>query len=54
MPCVDDDSRFKIVRFLKKEDDTSAALEDTLASHITPAGIKIGIISTDGGGKFEG
>lgn len=49
MLCVDDYSRFKIIRFLKK-DETTAALEDILATHITPSGTKIGIIRSDGGG----
>ena len=54
MLCVDDYSRFKIVRFLKHKNQVAGALEDIIASHISPAGLKIGIIRTDGGGEFEG
>ena len=53
MLCVDDYSRFEIIRFPKEEDDITA-LGDILATHITPAGVKMGIIRTDGGGEFEG
>ena len=53
MVCVDDLSCFKIVRFLKKSD-ALAALRNTIAEYITPAGLKIGTIQTDEGGKFEG
>ncbi|CAM9841451.1 unnamed protein product, partial [Sphacelaria rigidula] len=54
MLCVDDYNRLKIIRFLKKQDGTIAALEDILATHITLAGIKVGIIRTDGGGDLKG
>ncbi|CAM9447630.1 unnamed protein product [Sphacelaria rigidula] len=54
MLCVDDYSRFKIVHFLKHKDQAAGALMDIIASHISPAGLKIGIIRTDGGGEFEG
>ena len=53
MICVDDFSRFKIVRFLKKSD-TAAALTNIIAEYITPAGLKIGSIGTDEGGESEG
>ena len=54
MLCVDAYSRFKIVRFLKHKNQVAGALEDIIASHISPAGLKIGIIRTDGGGEFAG
>ena len=54
MICVDDFSRFKIVRFLKKKSDAAAALRNMIAEYITPAGLKIGSIRTDEGGEFEG
>ena len=53
MIYVDDFSRFKIVRFLKKSD-TAAALTGIIAEYITPAGLKIGSIRTDEGGESEG
>ncbi|CAN0075317.1 unnamed protein product, partial [Sphacelaria rigidula] len=54
MLCVDDYSHFKIVRFLKHEGQAAGALIDIIASHISPAGLKIGIIRTNRGGEFEG
>ena len=54
MICVDDFSRFKTVRFLKKKSDAAAALRNIRAEYITPAGLKIGSILTDEGGEFEG
>ena len=53
MICVDDFSRFKIVRFLKKSD-AAAALRNIIAEYITPPGLKLGAIRTDEGGEFEG
>ena len=53
MICVDDFSRFQIVRFLKKSD-TAAALTGIITEYITPAGLKIGSIRTDEGGEPEG
>ncbi|CAN0392738.1 unnamed protein product, partial [Ascophyllum nodosum] len=54
MTCVDDSSRFKIVRVLKKKSDAAAALRNIIAEYITPAGLKIGSIRADEGGEFEG
>ena len=54
MICVDDFSRFKIVRFLKKKSDAAAALRNIIAEYNTPSGLKIGAIRTDEGGEFEG
>ena len=55
MICVDDFSRMKIVRFLKKGD-AAAALRNIIAEYTTRAGLKIGSmnIRTDEGGEFEG
>lgn len=53
MLCVDDYSYFETIRFLKKCD-TTAALKDVPATQVIPAGMKIGIARTDGGGEFEG
>ena len=52
MICVDSFLRSKIVRFLKKSDAT-AALRNIIAKYITSAGLKIGSIRTDEGGKFQ-
>ena len=54
MTCVDDLPRFKIVRFLKKKSNATAALRNVIAEYITPVGLKIGSIRTDEGGEFEG
>ena len=51
--CVDDFSRFKIGRFLKKKSDAAATLRNIIAEYITPADVKIGSIRTDEGGEFE-
>lgn len=53
MLCVDDYSRFEIVRFLKK-DETTAAVGDILATHITRAGIKMDTFGTNGTGGLRG
>ena len=54
MIYVDDLSRFKIIRFQNKKSDAVAALRNIIAEYIIPAGLKIGSIRTDEGGKFEG
>ena len=54
MICVDDFSRFKIVRAPKRNTDAAAALRNIIAEYITPAGLKIDSIRTDEGGDFEG
>ena len=51
--CLDEFSRFKIVRFLKKGD-AATALRNMIAEYITPAGLNIGSTRTDEGGEFEG
>ena len=50
--CADDFSRFKTVRFLKKESDAAAGLRNIIAEDITPAGLKIDFIQTDDGGEI--
>ena len=54
MPCVDDFTRFKFIRFLKHESDAAKELRELVAEHIAPSGITIGIVRTDGGGECEG
>ena len=54
MLCVDDFTRFKLISFLKHKSDAAKKIGELVAVHITPAGIKIGIVRTDGGGEFEG
>ena len=54
MLCVDDFTRFKFIRFLKLKSDAAMELWELVAEHITPAGIKIGTVHSDGGGEFEG
>ena len=51
---VDDCTRFKVVKFLKKKNDTTAALLSLIADYITPQKLSIKCIRTDNGGKFEG
>ena len=51
---VDDFTRFKLIRFFKYKSDAAKELHELVVEHINPAGIKIGIVRTDGGGEFEG
>ena len=53
MLCVDDFTRFTFIRFLKHKSDAAKDFCEPFAEHITPAGIKIGPVRTDGGGEFE-
>ena len=53
MLCVDDFARFKFIRFLKHKSDAVKELREFVAEHITPAGITIGTVRTDGRGEFE-
>ena len=53
MLCVDDFTRFKLIRFLKHKSDAAKELPEFVAEHIAPAGIKIDTVRTDGGGEFE-
>ncbi|CAN0307352.1 unnamed protein product [Ascophyllum nodosum] len=50
---VDDCTRFKVVRFVKKRD-TTATLLSLIADYITPQKLSIKCIRTDNGGEFEG
>ena len=52
--CVDDFTRFQFIRLLKHKSDAAKELYELVAEHIAPAGIKIGTVRTDDGGKFEG
>ncbi|CAN0429329.1 unnamed protein product, partial [Ascophyllum nodosum] len=51
---VDDYTRFKVVKFVKKKSDTTAALLSMVAGYITPQKLSIKCIRTDNGGEFEG
>ena len=50
---VDDCTRFKVVKFVKKSD-TTAALLSLIADYITPQKLSIKCVRTDTGGEFEG
>ncbi|CAN0452183.1 unnamed protein product, partial [Ascophyllum nodosum] len=50
---VDDYTRFKVVKFVKKKSDTTAALLSMVADYITPQKLSIKCIRTDNGGEFE-
>ena len=51
---VDDCTRFKVVKFVKKKSDTTAALLSLIADYITPQKLSIKCVRTDNGGEFEG
>ncbi|CAM9877737.1 unnamed protein product, partial [Ascophyllum nodosum] len=51
---VDDCTRFKVVKFVKKKSDTTATLLSLIADYITPQKLSIKCIRTDNGGEFEG
>ena len=51
---VDDCTRFKMVKFVKKESNTTAALLSLIADYITPQKPSIKCIRTDNGSEFEG
>ena len=46
---VDDCTRFKVVKFVKKKSDTTAALLSLIADYITPQKLSIKCIRTDNG-----
>ena len=50
---VDDCTRFKVVKFVKKKSDTTAALLSMIADYITPQKLSIKCVRTDNGGDFE-
>ena len=51
---VDDCTRFKVVKFVKKKSDTTAALLSLIADYIAPQKLSIKCVRTDNGGEFEG
>ena len=51
---VDDCTRFKVVKFVKKKSNTTAALLFLIADYITPQKLSIKCVRTDNGGEFEG
>ena len=51
---VDDCTRFKVVKFGKKESNTTAALLSLIADYITPQKLSIKCVRTDNGGEVEG
>ena len=51
---VDDCTRFKVVKFVKKKSDTTAALLSLIADYITPQKLSIKCVRMDNGGEFEG
>ena len=51
---VDDCTRFKVVKFVKKKSNTTAALLSLIADYITPQKPSITCVRTDNGGEFEG
>ncbi|CAM9922437.1 unnamed protein product, partial [Ascophyllum nodosum] len=51
---VDDCTRFKVVKFVKKKSNTTAALLSLIADYITPQKLSIKCVRTDNGGEFEG
>ena len=54
MQCVDDFTRFKFISFPQTQEATPRRRYGTLSTRRSrPAGLKVGIIGTDGGGEFE-
>ena len=51
---VDDCTRFKVVKFVKKKSDTTAALLSLIAGYITPQKLSVKCVRTGNGGEFEG
>ena len=51
---VDDCTRFKVVKFVKKKSDTTAALLSLIADYITSQKPSFKCVRTDNGGEFEG
>ena len=51
---VDDCTRFKVVKFVKKNSDTAAALLSLIADYITRQKLSIKCVRTDNGGEFDG
>ena len=51
---VDDCTRFKVVKFVKKKSNTTTALLSLIADYITPQKLSIKCVRTDNSGEFEG
>ena len=51
---MDDFTRFKVVKFVKKKSNTTAALLSLIAHYITPQKLSIKCVRTDNGGEFDG
>ena len=51
---VDDCTRFKVVKFVKKKSNTTAALLSVIADYITPQKLSIECVRTDNGDEFGG
>ena len=51
---VDDCTLFKVVKFVRKKSDTTAALLFLIADYITQQKLLIKCVRTDNGGEFEG
>ena len=49
-----DDTRFKVVKFVKKKSNTTAALLSLIADCITPQKLSITCVRTENSGEFEG
>ena len=51
---VDDCTRLKVVKFVKKKSNTTAALLSLIEDYITPQKLSIKCVQTDNDGEFEG
>ena len=51
---MDDCTRFKVIKFVKKKNDTTAALLSLIADYITPQKLSIKCVRPDNGGEFKG
>ena len=49
---MDDCTRFKVVKFVKKKSNTTAALLSLIADYITPQKLSIKCVRTDNCGEF--
>ena len=50
---VNDCTRFKVVKLVKKKSDTTSALLSLIVDYITPQKLSIKWVRTDNGGEFE-
>ena len=51
---MNDCTRFKVVKFVKKKSNTTAALLYLIADYIIPQKLSIKCVRTDNGDEFEG